>query len=69
MKLVPIPEEKYGEYRLNLMFDCYKWDPQFFDHNTVAKYAVVLTKAEHEKIKELTEKLDKETQAAEPGQG
>lgn len=65
MKLVPIPEEKYGEYRLNLMFDCYKWDPQFFDHNTVAKYAVVLTKAEHEKIKELTEKLDKETQAAE----
>lgn len=65
MKLVPIPEEKYEEYRLNLMFDCYKWDPQFFDHNTVAKYAVVLTKAEHEKIKELTEKLDKETQAAE----
>lgn len=65
MKLVPIPEEKYEEYRLNLMFDCYKWDPQFFDHNTLAKYAVVLTKAEHEKIKELTEKLDKETQAAE----
>ena len=65
MKLVPIPEEKYEEYRLNLMFDCYKCDPQFFDHNTVAKYAVVLTKAEHEKIKELTEKLDKETQAAE----
>ena len=65
MKLVPIPEENYEEYRLNLMFDCYKWDPQFLDHNTVAKYALVLTKEEHEKIKELTEKLDKETQAAE----
>ena len=33
MKLVPIPKEKYDEYRLNLMFDCYKWDPQFYDSN------------------------------------
>lgn len=65
MKLVPIPETKYEEYKLHLMFDCYKWDPQFLDHNTVAKYALVLTKEEHEKIKVLTEKLDKETQAAE----
>ena len=47
------------------MFDCYKWDPQFLDNNTVAKYALVLTKEEHEHIKELTEKLDKETRAAE----
>lgn len=65
MKLVPIPKEKYEEYRLTLMFDCYKWDPQFLDHNTIAKYALVLTQEEHEKIKELTEKLDKETRAAE----
>lgn len=65
MKLVPIPANKYEEYRLTLMFDCYKWDPQFLDHNTVAKYALVLTQEEHEKVKELTEKLDKETRAAE----
>lgn len=65
MKLVPIPADKYEDYRLTLMFDCYKWDPQFLDHNTVAKYALVLTQEEHEKIKELTEKLDKETRAAE----
>ena len=65
MKLVPIPADKYEEYRLTLMFDCYKWDPQFLDHNTVAKYALVLTQEEHEKVKELTEKLDKETRAAE----
>ena len=61
MKLVPIPEAVYEEYRQNLMFECYKWDPQFLDNNTVAKYALVLTREEHEKIKELTEKLDKET--------
>ena len=65
MKLVPIPESKYEDYKLSVIFDCYKWDPQFLDHNTVAKYALVLTKEEHECIKELTEKLDKETQAAE----
>ena len=65
MKLVPIPKEKYEEYRLNVMFDCYKWDPQFYDNNTIAKYALVLTKEEHEELEELTEKLDKETREAE----
>ena len=65
MKLVPIPKDKYEEYRLTLMFDCYKWDPQFLDNNTVAKYALVLTQQEHEELKILTEKLDKETQDAE----
>ena len=65
MRLVPIPETEYEEYRLKVMFDCYKWDPQFLDNNTVAKYALVLTKNEHEHIKALTEKLDQETRAAE----
>ena len=65
MRLVPIPESKYEEYKLKVIFDCYKWDPQFLDHNTVAKYALVLTKEEHEKIKKLTEELDRETRAAE----
>ena len=65
MRLVPIPDEKYEEYRLTLMFDCYKWDPQFVDSNTVAKYVLVITKEEHEELKKLTEKLDEETRAAE----
>ena len=50
MRLIPIPDEKYEEYRLTLMFDCYKWDPQFVDSNTVAKYALVITKEEHEEL-------------------
>ncbi len=65
MKLIPIPKDKYDEYRLRLMFHCYKWDPQFVDHNTVAKYVLVLTKEEHEELVMLTEKLDAETRAAE----
>lgn len=65
MKLIPIPPNKYDEYRLTLMFDCYKWDPQFLDHNTVAKYALVITQEEHEELVKLTEQLDRETRAAE----
>ncbi len=65
MKLIPIPQDKYDEYRLNLMFGCYKWDPQFMDSNTIAKYALVITQEEHEELVRLTERLDEETRAAE----
>lgn len=65
MKLVPIPKEKYDEYRISLMFDCYKWDPQFLDNNTIAKHMLVLSWEEYEEIKNLTESIDKETRMAE----
>ena len=65
MKLVPIPKDKYDEYRLDLIFNCYKWDPQFLDNNTIAKYALVITEEEHRELEKLTEKLDKETREAE----
>lgn len=65
MKLIPIPKEQYDEYRLNLIFNCYKWDPQFVDNNTIARYALVITKEEHQELKRLTEQLDSETRAAE----
>lgn len=65
MKLVPIPKDKYDEYRLTLMFDCYKWDPQFLDNNTIAKYTLVITQKEHEELVRLTEELDRETRESE----
>ena len=65
MKLVAIPENKYDDYRLDVMFDCYKWDPQFLDNNTIAKYALVITKDEHKELEKLTESIDKETIEAE----
>ena len=64
MKLVQIPKDKYNEYRLNVMFDCYKWDPQFCDNNTLAKYVLVLTMEENNEVIKLTKKLDKETRLA-----
>jgi len=65
MKLLPINELKYEDYRLNLMLDCYKWDPQFEDNNTIAKHVLVLTQQEHKLLIDLLEKLDKETIEAE----
>ena len=65
MRLLSIPNDKYDEYRLDLIFDCYKWDPQFLDNNTIAKHVLVISKEEHEEIKRLTEKIDKETIEAE----
>ena len=65
MKLVSIPKEKYEDYRLELMFNCYKWDPQFLDHNTIAKHALILSKEEYDELKKLTEDIDKETIMAE----
>ena len=65
MKLVKIPDDKYYNYRLQAMFDCYKWDPQFFDSNTLAKYVLVLTNEENNEVIKLTKNLDKETRLAE----
>ena len=65
MKLVPIPEEKYEYYKQRLMFEGYKWDPQFVDNNTVAKYVLVLSEEEARTIAAYTDKLAKETMKAE----
>ena len=65
MRLVHIQKEKYKDYRIQLMFEAYKWDPQFLDNNTIAEYALVITEKEHEELKRMTEALDVETIAAE----
>ena len=65
MKLIKIPEDKYYEYKIQAMFDCYKWDPQFCDNNTLSKYVLILSKEENEELVKLTQNLDKETIRAE----
>lgn len=65
MKLVNIPKEKYDNYKLDAIFECYKWDPQFMDNNTVAKQVLVITEEEYTELAKLTENLDIETRIAE----
>ena len=65
VKLLSIPEEKYYDYRLDVIFDGYKWDPQVSDNEAIARHVLVLSENEHKELVCLTEKLDKETVLAE----
>ena len=63
MKLVKIP--KFNDYKVDALFDCYKWDPQFSDSETLARFALVLSEDEASDVARLTESIDKETKEAE----
>lgn len=65
MRLISIPKEKYEDYRLAVIFDGYKWDPQFLDDNTIARHALVLSQVEHQELVAMVEKLGQETELAE----
>ena len=65
MKLISIPKNQYDNYRLDVIFNCYKWDPQFLDKNTIAKHVLVISEEEHQELKKITEMLDFETIQAE----
>lgn len=65
MKLLSIPEHQYNDYRLDAIFNCYKWDPQFLDHNTIAKHVLLIGEEEHRELEDLAEKLAYETVQAE----
>ena len=65
MKLIQIPPDKYDDYRRQVIFHGYKWDPQFLDNNTIAKHVLVITEEEHRELIKLTEKLEQETNEAE----
>lgn len=61
MRLISIPKDQYDEYRLDVMFKGYKWDPQFLDNNTIARHSLLITEEEHAELEMLTEKLTEET--------
>lgn len=56
-----IPEDKYSEYRYEVIFKAYKWDPQVGDHNTIAKHVVVLDQATARQLEMYAEQLSEET--------
>lgn len=61
IKLVKIPDDKYSEYRYDVIFKGYKWDPQVEDHNTISKYVVVIDEDTANELEEMAEKLSLET--------
>jgi len=65
MKLGSIPAEKYSDYRYEVIFNAYKWDPQVGDSNVIAKQALLLDKSTAEQLEKWAEQLSAETMAME----
>jgi glutathionylspermidine synthase len=65
VRLVLIPADKYSDYRYDVIFNAYKWDPQVGDHSTVSEYALLIDRATAAKLETWAEKLSEETIAIE----
>jgi len=61
IKLGTIPDKEYADYRYDVIFKAYKWDPQVGDHNTIAKHAVLMTSQMAVQLETWAEELSKET--------
>ena len=60
IRLGSIPGGEYEEYRYDVIFDAYKWDPQVGSTNTVARHAVLLSKDLADRLESWAEKLSEE---------
>jgi len=61
LELALIPNEHYSEYRYNVIFNAYKWDPQVGDHNTIAKHVVLMDQETARQLETWAEQLSVET--------
>jgi len=61
IKLVKINKEDYPNYRSDVIFNAYKWDPQVDDYNTISEYALVIDKNTANYLEKLSELLTSET--------
>jgi glutathionylspermidine synthase len=65
IRLVRLPEESRAHYRREVIFSCYKWDPQVGDANTISNHALVLSADAASHLMRCAEDLAKETVAME----
>ncbi|MCL1857268.1 MAG: glutathionylspermidine synthase family protein [Kiritimatiellaeota bacterium] len=61
VQLGVIPEAAYAEYRYEVIFKAYKWDPQVGDSNTVARHVVLMGRETAERLGRWAEALSEET--------
>ena len=61
MKLALIPDNRFSDYRYDVIFKAYKWDPQVEDQNTIAKHVVLMDKKTAEQLELWAEQLSGET--------
>jgi len=61
IRLDSIPETEFNDYRYQVIFNAYKWDPQVSDHPTIAKHVVILSRKTADQLEQWAEKLTEET--------
>lgn len=61
MKLKTINKEQYHEYKLDVIFNSYKWDPQVEDSNTVSKHVLLISEETLNELVNSVNKLSLET--------
>jgi len=58
--LEPIPPENYPDYRYEVIFKAYKWDPQVRDTNTVSRHVILMAPETASELGALAEHLSDE---------
>ena len=61
IKLGGISEAAYADYRYDVIFNAYKWDPQVSDSNTIAKHVVLMERKTAQQLEKWAEQLSAET--------
>ena len=61
LSLVPIPHAAYNDYRYEVIFRAYKWDPQVSDINTISDHILLISEEVAEHLEHLAELLSAET--------
>lgn len=65
MKLIKIDEKLYNDYKTDVIFNAYKWDPQVEDSNTVSEYVLLIDEKTYDEINNLVKALSLETREIE----
>jgi len=61
LRFAAISENQYPNYRTDVIFQAYKWDPQVADQNTIAKQVIVMAKETAEQLGRWAEQISLET--------
>jgi Glutathionylspermidine synthase len=65
MQLRSIPAQHFNDYRYEVIFGAYKWDPQVGDQDTIARHTLLLSRDAAAELETLAEALAAETCAME----
>lgn len=61
LNLVTIPSEEYNDYKMEVIFEAFKWDAQVHDTNTVSRHILLMDEHIADKLARWAQQLSEET--------